>query len=164
MIKPIVIISNHLRQSGFTEIIPAKVTNNSVLPNPKTNLSLITEKFPEAFCLVRFLFLFFSFLTDPSLKFSYSLSSHLPFPDLGIKTFSFAIPWFSVCCAQSLSPVWLSVTPWTVSRWAPLSMGFPTQEYWSDLSFPSLRDLPDSWIEPTHDDISDSFKAFSLLF
>ena len=143
MIKPIVLVSNHLRQSGFTEIIPAKVTNNSMLPNPKTSLSLITEKFSEAFCLVRF---FFFFLTDPSLKFSYSLSSHLPFPDLGIKTFSFAIAWFCVCCAQSLSPVWLSVTPWTVSHWAPLSMGFPTQEYWSGLSFPSLRDLPELFL------------------
>ena len=30
----------------------------------------------------------------------------------------------------------------------PLSMGFSRQENWSGLSFPSLRDLPDSWIEP----------------
>ena len=161
MTKPIVLVSNHLRQSGFTEIIPAKVTNDSKLPNPK-QVCLITEKFSEAFCLVRFFF--FSFLTDLSVKFSYSLSSHLPRPDLGIKTFSFAILWFCVCCAQSLSPVWLFVTPWTVSRGAPLSLGFPTQEYWSGLSFPSLRDLPDSWIKPPHDDISYSFKVFSRLF
>ena len=37
-----------------------------------------------------------------------------------------------------------SVTPWTVDRQAPLSMGFPRQEYWTDLSFPSL----DPGIEP----------------
>ena len=34
------------------------------------------------------------------------------------------------------------VTPWTIARQAPLSMGFSKQEYWSGLSFLSLRDLP----------------------
>ena len=29
-----------------------------------------------------------------------------------------------------------SVTPWTVARQAPAFIGFPRQEYWSDLSFP----------------------------
>ena len=29
------------------------------------------------------------------------------------------------------------MTPWTVDRQAPLSMGFPRQEYWSGLQFPS---------------------------
>ena len=28
-------------------------------------------------------------------------------------------------------------TPWTVTFQAPLSMGFPRQEYWSRLPFPS---------------------------
>ena len=28
-------------------------------------------------------------------------------------------------------------TPWTVARQAPLSMGFPRQEYWSGFPFPS---------------------------
>ena len=32
---------------------------------------------------------------------------------------------------------------------APLSMGFPRQEYWSGLPFPPLRDLPDPEMEPT---------------
>ena len=32
---------------------------------------------------------------------------------------------------QSLSHVQLFVTPWTVARQAPLSMGFSRQEYWS---------------------------------
>ena len=30
----------------------------------------------------------------------------------------------------------------------PLSMGFPRQEYWNGLSFPSPGDLPDPGIEP----------------
>ena len=42
----------------------------------------------------------------------------------------------------------LFVTPWTVACQAPLSMGFPRQEYWSGLPFPSLRDLSDPGIEP----------------
>ena len=39
------------------------------------------------------------------------------------------------------------VTPWTVACQAPLSMGFPRQEYWSGLPFPSPGDPPDSGIE-----------------
>ena len=35
----------------------------------------------------------------------------------------------------------LTVTPWTMSRQTPLSMGFPRQEYWSGLPFPSVGDL-----------------------
>ena len=33
------------------------------------------------------------------------------------------------------------VTPWTVARRAPLSMGFPRQEYWRELPFSFPRDL-----------------------
>ena len=40
------------------------------------------------------------------------------------------------------------VTPWTVARQAPLSMGFSRQEYWTGLPFPSPGDLPDPEIEP----------------
>ena len=45
-------------------------------------------------------------------------------------------------------------TPWTVAHQAPLSMGFPRQEYWSGvpeywsgLPFPSPGNLPDPVIE-----------------
>ena len=37
----------------------------------------------------------------------------------------------------SLSRVQLIVTPWTVAHQAPESMGFPRQEYWHGLPFPS---------------------------
>ena len=57
-------------------------------------------------------------------------------------------PYFHcVCCV--LSPVWLLLTPWTVAHQAPLSMGFPRQEYWSGLPFPPPGDLPDPGIEPS---------------
>ena len=42
-----------------------------------------------------------------------------------------------------------SALPWTVSCQAPLSMGFPTQGYWSRLPFPSPGDLPNAGIEST---------------
>ena len=47
-----------------------------------------------------------------------------------------------------LCRVRLFVTPWTVALQAPLSMGFPRQDYWSGLPFPSPGDLPDPGIEP----------------
>ena len=40
------------------------------------------------------------------------------------------------------------VTPWTVARQAPLFMGFPRQEFWSGLPFPSLSDIPDQGLNP----------------
>ena len=39
-------------------------------------------------------------------------------------------------------------TPWTAACQAPLSIGFPRQEYWSRLPFPSPGDLPDPGIKP----------------
>ena len=42
-----------------------------------------------------------------------------------------------------------SVTPRTVARQAPLSMGFPSQDDWSRLPFPSPGDLPSPGVEPT---------------
>ena len=40
------------------------------------------------------------------------------------------------------------MTLWTVAHQIPLSMGFPRQEYWSGLLFPSPGELPDPGIEP----------------
>ena len=37
--------------------------------------------------------------------------------------------------------------PWTVAHQAPLFMGFPRQEYWNGLPFPSPGDLPHPGIE-----------------
>ena len=48
-------------------------------------------------------------------------------------------------CAQLLR---LFANPRTAAHQAPLSMGFPRQEYWSELSFPSPEDLPDQGTEP----------------
>ena len=50
---------------------------------------------------------------------------------------------------KSLSHVWLFATPWTIVLSAPLSIGFPRQEYWSGLPFPSPGDCPNPGIELT---------------
>ena len=44
------------------------------------------------------------------------------------------------------SCTWLFVTPWALGQ-ALLSMGFSRQEYWSGLSWPLPRDLPNPGIE-----------------
>ena len=49
--------------------------------------------------------------------------------------------------AQPHSCVQLSVTPGTVAHPAPLPMGFPRQEYWSSLLFPSPGGFPDPGIK-----------------
>ena len=40
-----------------------------------------------------------------------------------------------------------SATLWTAARQAPLFMGFPRQEYWNGLPFPSPEALPEPGIE-----------------
>ena len=54
-----------------------------------------------------------------------------------------------MCMLSHFSCVQLFVTLWTMACHAPLSMGFSRQEYWSGLSCPPPRDLPDPGIEPT---------------
>ena len=59
--------------------------------------------------------------------------------------------WISTVCCMPwgfFSHVWLFVTPWTVAYQAPLSMGFPRQEYWSRLPCSTPRNLLDSGIKP----------------
>ena len=48
-------------------------------------------------------------------------------------------------------------TAWTVALQAPLSMGFPRQEYWSGLPFPSPGGLPDSRSNPTSPALAGGF-------
>ena len=55
----------------------------------------------------------------------------------------------SACMLSHFSRVRLFVTPRTVARQAPLSMGFSRQGYWRRLPFPPAGDLPDPGLEPT---------------
>ena len=47
-----------------------------------------------------------------------------------------------------LSHVRLFVNLWTVANQTPVSIGFSSQEYWSQLSFPPPGDLPDPGMKP----------------
>ena len=59
---------------------------------------------------------------------------------------------------QLLSHVWLFVTPWTVAHQAPLYKGFPRQQYWSGLPFPT----PGDFLNPGTELPSPVFQAGSL--
>ena len=49
------------------------------------------------------------------------------------------------------------VTLWTIAHKAALSMGFPRQEHWCGLPFPSSGDLPDLGIEPASPTLAGGF-------
>ena len=51
-------------------------------------------------------------------------------------------------CVGMLSCVQFFVTLWTLAHQVPLSMGFPRQQYWNGLPFPSPGDLPNPGIKP----------------
>ena len=55
-----------------------------------------------------------------------------------------------------------SVTPCTVARQAPPSVGFFKQEHWGELPYPSPRDLPGPGIEPTAPAMSPALQVDSL--
>ena len=50
-----------------------------------------------------------------------------------------------------------SAIPWTVAQPSSSVMGFPRQEYWSGLLFPSLGDLPDPGIKPVYPALTGRF-------
>ena len=54
-----------------------------------------------------------------------------------------------ICCCLVAKLCLALATSWTVALQAPLSVGFPRQEYWSGLPFPSPGDLRDPGIKPT---------------
>ena len=87
-------------------------------------------------------FILLSFLFSPFLSFFFFLSYFFLYFFL-IGELSYSILFFS-CKVVSDS----FITPWTVAHQAPLSMGFPRQEFSSGLPFPAPGDLPNPGIEP----------------
>ena len=53
--------------------------------------------------------------------------------------------------------------PWTAVHQAPLSVGFPRQEYWSRLSFPPAGDLSDPRIKSVSPALAGGFLPLSHL-
>jgi len=51
------------------------------------------------------------------------------------------------CVLSCFSHIQLFASLWTVACQVPLSTGFSRQEYWSELPFSPLGDLPNPWIE-----------------
>ena len=66
-----------------------------------------------------------------------------------------------LCCAQSLSHVWLSATLWTIARQGPLPMEFSRQEYCSGFPCPPPGESSDPRIEPMSP-LSPALQADSL--
>ena len=65
------------------------------------------------------------------------------YPVLKVRKLKFK-GWLVCCCL--VAKLCLTVTPWTIAHQALLSIGFPRQEYWSGLLFPSPGDRPDPGI------------------
>ena len=63
----------------------------------------------------------------------------------------------SCCCLVTQFLSCSFATQWTVAHQASLSMGFPRQEHWSGLPFPSPGDLPDPGIEPASSELAGRF-------
>ena len=61
------------------------------------------------------------------------------------------------CCFSLLSPDLLLWDPRTVAHQPLLFMGFPRQEYWSELLFPSPGNLSNPGIEPTSPALAGGF-------
>ena len=66
----------------------------------------------------------------------------------------------ALLCSVAQSCLTLA-TPCTVAHWAPLTMGFFRQEYWSELPFPPTEDFLNPGIEPVFP-VSPALKADSL--
>ena len=64
---------------------------------------------------------------------------------------------YSCVHAQWSSHVYLFATPQAAVLQAPLSMGFPRQEYWNGLPFPTPGDLPNPGIEPVSPALAGEF-------
>ena len=73
------------------------------------------------------------------------------FIDDYVRSFCFS----SLCVCAQLCP--LFVTSWTLAHQSPLSMGCPSQEFWSGLPFPPPGNLPHPGIKPASPALSGRF-------
>ena len=78
----------------------------------------------------------------------------------------FSLFWFSLswllyiwyyCCCCWIAKLCPLLWPWILACQAPLSMGFPWQEYWSGLPFPPLGDCPSPGVEPMFPSLTGRF-------
>ena len=67
---------------------------------------------------------------------------------------SFSNAWKWKGKVKSLSCVWLLATPWTAAHQAPLSTGFPRQEYWSGVPLSSPKATASQWVRHNWSDLA----------
>ena len=81
---------------------------------------------------------------------------------------SFSNAWKWKVKVKSLSGVQLLATPWTAARQAPPSMGFSRQEYWSEVTSPSLvliaRDLELKGTDPAFPDLINNTATMIIVW
>ena len=86
----------------------------------------------------------------------------LPLGSLELKltgNFLFSSELVYCCCLVTKSCLTLLRSHGLVARQSPLFMGFPRQEHWSGLPFPSPGDLPDPGIEPVSSALAGGFST-----
>ena len=88
------------------------------------------------------------FLRDHSLQMTNIFPSGLLISIPVVVSHRFELMGDCACMLSCFSCVRLFVTPWTIARQAPLSMGLSRQEYCSGLPCPPPGDLPDPGMEP----------------
>ena len=93
--------------------------------------------------------LFFHFMVFFFFQVLYFHVSYFFMITLAIFIFTFSYFWLLLLLFSHSAVFDTFVTPWTVAHQVYLSMGFPRQEYWSGLPFPSPGNLPNSGIKPT---------------
>ena len=67
------------------------------------------------------------------------------------------VEWLAFCVLSHSVASDSLATPWTVACQAPLSMGFPRQEYWTGLPSPSPEDFPHLGIKLTSPALAGGF-------
>ena len=119
----------------------------------------------------------FSAGRDPVSLWTNGAEEHSMFPISHIKFFFLKNCWlfycgnifiqtiyYFVCMVSRFSHVQLFVMLWTVAHQASLSIGFPSQEYWNGLPYPSPGDLPDPGIEPMSPALTGGFFTTSATW
>ena len=99
----------------------------------------------------------FNDLLHQKIFFSFRMSYTPTYTHLHIHTYIY------MCYVYMLSYAQFFVTPWIAAH-QTLTMGFPRQEYWSELPFLSSGDLPKPKIKPVPPTLAGGFFTTAPLY
>ena len=148
--------------------VHSSITINKIISNLLENMKCACSyDFPGGMFLWLLVFSFLNNVNGPrdwhtewsqKEEKKYCILAHLW--NLGKNVMLLLFFFFFCCCSLVTKSCLTLATPWTwtIALQVPLSMGFPRQEYWSGLSFPSPEDLPYPGIKP----ITPAWQADSL--